>query len=232
MKRACLLVSLLCLIATTGCQRSCGDVWQDTKTCGRHVGRGIASLMGKQTESREIQYAAEFLGPREEEFIPLGDESLYQQIMVGDSSALQRIDADTPIPQSSVTPPGIEAFSNPKSGELAALFASLHFDTDQYVVKGNANLTTTRRIADYLKKHPDTYIYVEGHCDERGPAAYNMSLGARRSNAVRNELIKQGVDLNQLFTVSYGKERPVAPGHDATAWSENRRAQFKVYAAR
>ncbi|MGE3954077.1 MAG: OmpA family protein [Parachlamydiales bacterium] len=230
MKRLGLL--LCCLVLASGCQRSCGDVWQDTKTCGRHVGRGVASLFGKQTESRQIEYAAEFLGPRDEDFIPLSDESLYQQILIGDSSALLRIDADTPIPQSSITPPGIEAFVDPKGSELANLFANLHFETDQYVLKGNTNLATTRRIADYLKKHPTTYIYIEGHCDERGPAAYNMSLGARRSNAVRNELIKLGVDLNQLFTVSYGKERPIVEGHDGPSWAENRRAQFKVYAAR
>jgi peptidoglycan-associated lipoprotein len=80
-----------------------------------------------------------------------------------------------------------------------------------------------------MKQHPQTYIFVEGHCDERGPAAYNLSLGSRRSNSVRNELVKQGVDLNHVFTISYGKERPVAVGNGEEFWLQNRRAQFNTF---
>ncbi len=72
-------------------------------------------------------------------------------------------------------------------------------------------------------------MFVEGHTDERGPEAYNLSLGARRANYVRTLLVQKGVDHNQLHTISFGKERPAEMGHNSEAWSKNRRAQFKIY---
>ena len=72
-------------------------------------------------------------------------------------------------------------------------------------------------------------MYVEGHTDERGPEAYNLSLGTRRANSVRTLLIQKGVDLNQVHTISYGKERPDDNSHTPDAWSKNRRAEFKIY---
>lgn len=80
-----------------------------------------------------------------------------------------------------------------------------------------------------MRSHPNTYVFVEGHCDERGPEAYNLSLGAKRGNAVRNLLINEGVDPDHIFTISYGKERPLVFEHHEEAWAQNRRAEFKVY---
>ena len=71
-------------------------------------------------------------------------------------------------------------------------------------------------------------VMVEGHCDERGSIQYNLALGERRANSVKNYLIAKGVDANNLDIISYGKERELATGHDEGAWSKNRRANFKV----
>ena len=86
-----------------------------------------------------------------------------------------------------------------------------------------------RAIAAYMKRNPGTYLFVEGHCDERGAEAYNLALGAKRSNSVRNLLIKEGVSPDNVFTVSYGKERPADFGHTEDSWAKNRRAEFKIY---
>lgn len=82
--------------------------------------------------------------------------------------------------------------------------------------------------ADVLKRYPSWVVTVEGHCDERGTAEYNLALGDRRALAVRNYMITLGVNADRLRTVSYGKEFPFDPGHDETAWSHNRRAHFML----
>ncbi len=82
----------------------------------------------------------------------------------------------------------------------------------------------------WLKAHPTVRATIEGHCDERGTAAYNMALGDRRTTAAREYLASLGVDVSHLKTISYGKERPFATAHDEAAWSQNRRAHFVVTA--
>lgn len=80
------------------------------------------------------------------------------------------------------------------------------------------------RQAAWLKKFSSVAINIEGHADERGTREYNLALGARRANAVKDYLVFQGIDAKRIKTVSYGEERPVALGSDEAAWSQNRRA--------
>jgi len=112
---------------------------------------------------------------------------------------------------------------------LSAVFEHIHFPYDSEKIQGQQNLQAIQAIASYMKRHPNTYVFIEGHCDERGPQAYNLALGTRRANSVRTILVAEGVDPERLFTVSYGKERPLVQGHDDEAWRINRRAQFKIY---
>lgn len=81
----------------------------------------------------------------------------------------------------------------------------------------------------YLQMYPDLMIQVQGHCDERGTREYNMALGERRAESVRQYLINQGVDAARLHPVSYGEEYPVAPGSTEAAYEQNRRVQFMSY---
>lgn len=85
---------------------------------------------------------------------------------------------------------------------------------------------TLRRNAEWLKSHPKVVIRVEGHADERGTEAYNLSLGERRALATRAFLISLGVDPSRIYTISYGKDRPLVLGHNEAAWAKNRRAEF------
>lgn len=220
-----ILVLAVTCVSLTGCRRSGGEVWRDTKTCGKQMKLGFLSLFGQRpVGDGHVTTRAEFDG--EPDFVPLHDEDNYDKIVMNE------IDADTAIPQSAMLLgrdlPGIEGFAEP-SGELAKIFEKIHFDTDDYTIRGDKTLRNAQALAQFLKTHPNTYVFIEGHCDERGAAAYNLALGARRSNSVRNYLIKHGVDLNRLFTVSYGKEKPLAKGHGASDWRENRRAQFRIY---
>ena len=84
--------------------------------------------------------------------------------------------------------------------------------------------------AALLKKYPTWAVTVEGHCDERGTAEYNLALGERRAIAARAYLVSLGISADRLRTVSYGKEFPFDPGHDESAWSKNRRAHFVITA--
>jgi peptidoglycan-associated lipoprotein len=208
-------------------------MWEDTKTCGRYVGKGMRSLFGRHSDSREYAnfyekwddddalYAE---NSSDSEFVPLaGTNSFHPTISVKEYPMPKESPGD---PGSKV--PGIDKFS-PPSGKLAALFNNIHFETDSYTVQGSTTLATLHEIAGYLTGHPETYVFIEGHADERGAAAYNLALGSRRANAVRAFLIQNGVNPDQLFTISYGIERPVAFGHDESAWKQNRRAQFKLY---
>ena len=87
-------------------------------------------------------------------------------------------------------------------------------------------VSTLKGNADVLRKYSSWKITIEGHCDERGTPEYNRALGERRALAVREELIRLGIDPKRVETISYGEDRPVDPGHDEAAWKKNRRADF------
>jgi peptidoglycan-associated lipoprotein len=96
------------------------------------------------------------------------------------------------------------------------------FDFDSYEIRADAQDTLNKQAA-WLGQYANYAITVEGHCDERGTREYNLALGERRANAVRNYLVAQGVDPNRIQTISYGKERPEVVGNDEAAWAQNRR---------
>ena len=84
--------------------------------------------------------------------------------------------------------------------------------------------------AAVLKKYPTMQVTIEGHCDERGTAEYNLALGERRALSAKSYLVSLGIAADKVKTVSYGKEFPFDPGHDDSAWSKNRRAHFVITA--
>lgn len=82
--------------------------------------------------------------------------------------------------------------------------------------------------AKWLLDRPSVMILIEGHCDERGTVEYNLPLGERRAMATHDFLLSLGVPAGRMKTISYGKEFPVDPGHNETAWAKNRRAHFVI----
>jgi peptidoglycan-associated lipoprotein len=105
----------------------------------------------------------------------------------------------------------------------------LFFGLDQSEVDGEGQRVLQENAA-ILKKYPAWQITIEGHCDERGTAEYNLALGERRALAAKNYLVSLGIPADKVKTVSYGKEFPFDPGHDDNAWSKNRRAHFVITA--
>lgn len=107
--------------------------------------------------------------------------------------------------------------------------STIYFAFDDYTLNAEAE-SELSRFADYLNSNPGVQVQVEGHCDERGTIEYNLALGERRAQAVKNYLSNLGVDGTRIMTISYGEERNVAEGHDEDAWSRNRRAEFIINA--
>jgi peptidoglycan-associated lipoprotein len=87
---------------------------------------------------------------------------------------------------------------------------------------------TLARQADWLRRYPNVTVTIEGHCDERGTREYNLALGERRAQAVKNVLVALGIPASRISTISYGKERPAVVGSTEEAYAQNRRAVTTV----
>jgi len=231
-----LLLLTACALAFQGCQPQSTEAWENTKSASRYMSRGVKAIAGKHTDSRQVNSADEF-GVEEieapqggsfqsREYVPL-DEVGGQDVAMNDDVVRQP--AETP-GEAGSSIPGIDAFQDPSTVPgLAPIFKNVRFEYNSSLVKGSENQSILDKVATYLKSHGDTYVFIEGHADERGPEAYNLALGTRRSNAIRSYLASAGVNPDQMFTISYGKERPLVFGNSEESWAQNRRAEFKVY---
>src|SRR4029079_14823948 len=99
---------------------------------------------------------------------------------------------------------------------------TVHFASNEYNIEDN-DKTTLQRQATWLQKYPSIRIIVEGDCDERGTREYNLALGARRANAVKEFLVSLGVSASRVETISYGKEHPMCTQSTEDCWAQNRR---------
>ena len=106
-------------------------------------------------------------------------------------------------------------------------FETVYFDFDKYSLREDARVALDADFA-LLQEFPDAIAKIEGHCDERGTIEYNLSLGEKRAQAVMDYLVGQGIAPARLSIISFGKERPVDPGHTEAAWGKNRRAEFRI----
>lgn len=97
------------------------------------------------------------------------------------------------------------------------------FGFDRYDLTPEAQAQLDQQAA-WLKQYPQYTFVIEGHCDERGTREYNLALGERRANSVKNYLVALGIDPNRIQVISYGKERPEVLGSNEAAWAQNRRA--------
>jgi len=113
--------------------------------------------------------------------------------------------------------------------EVSSYLKPAFFDYDKADVRSDARDVLAAN-ATWLKKYASVRFTIEGHADERGTSQYNLALGDRRANAAKDYLVSLGVDASRIKTVSYGKERPFATGHDEDSWQKNRRAHFVVTA--
>ena len=105
--------------------------------------------------------------------------------------------------------------------------SDVHFAFDSYVIEPAAK-EILKSNAEWLTENDTATVTIEGHCDERGTAEYNMALSAKRANAVLDYMKTLGIEASRMTTAPYGEELPLDPGHDEVAWSKNRRAHFDV----
>jgi len=118
--------------------------------------------------------------------------------------------------------PGIE-------GEVfeSKLLKDIHFDFDKYDVRP-VDEAVLKENAVFLKNNPNLKVQIEGHCDERGTAEYNLALGERRANNTKRYLVFLGIPADRISTISYGEEKPLDKGRHEEAWGKNRRAHIVV----
>ena len=131
--------------------------------------------------------------------------------------------APTPAPVSTPAPTGPMVGSQAHFERAVGSSSVIYFDTDRFNID-STDAAALQAQAQYFAQFSQLTFTIEGHCDERGTREYNVALGERRANAAKNYLVGLGVDPARIRTVSYGKERPVALGSNATAWAQNRRA--------
>jgi len=132
-----------------------------------------------------------------------------------------------------ITPAGMPE-SGVAAGELPADVEAINragyvkdafFETDKADLRDDTRDVLAAN-AEWLKAHPSVKLLIEGHCDERNTAEYNLALGWRRANAAKDYMVSLGVAGDNVTAISYGEEKPFAIGHDEGAWSQNRRAHF------
>lgn len=211
------LLGMICIAALlSGCSHAGGTLsalqsrWEKLKT-----------LWGDDTDG---MLASEgFYGPIEDEFIPLEEDDLQMQL------------ADSAIPQPKEIPgspggsiPSLNQFKK-AFADLAQVYQNVYFNTDDHVLRRPEYTSIIDRVSAHLKKHPNVYVSIDGHCDERGSEAYNLALGTRRSNYIRSLLVQRGISPNRVHSASYGKEQPTDLGHNPSSWARNRRVEFRIW---
>jgi peptidoglycan-associated lipoprotein len=141
-----------------------------------------------------------------------------KQVIQSDSAATSATESGSMSQQAA-------SVSDPRNdnGELKAIY----FDYNKYALRA-ADKEILKNNAQYLLKNKKIKIVIEGNCDERGTDAYNLALGDKRAKEAMKYLVSLGVDKKQIKTISYGKKRPIDPGHNEEAWAKNRRNNFVV----
>jgi peptidoglycan-associated lipoprotein len=154
--------------------------------------------------------------------LSLGGCGCFQQAMVGEKAPTGPTAATT-TPEPAKEPVQVK----PEAVQPVAAFAmkDINFDFDKYNIREKDG-AILKDDAQWFKNNAGKKVRVEGHCDERGTVEYNLVLGQKRADSTKNFLVNLGVDGKLIETVSYGKEKPLDPGHNEEAWAKNRRAHF------
>lgn len=139
----------------------------------------------------------------------------------------------TEAPMAAEVAPAVEApkmaeTQGAKASAVAAALETVYFDFDKSDLRQDARDVLYKNAELLLKVQPDAKVKIEGNCDERGSAEYNLALGERRAKSAMQYLVTLGVKADRVSIISYGKEKPAVDGHDDAAWAKNRRAEFVI----
>lgn len=161
--------------------------------------------------------------PAVEQQVPPESQSAKEQVAAGSQALEEQALEEQALKEQALKEQAAKKMTQKSKGEIP--IEDIHFDFDK------SNLTPeARKILDqyaaWLLEHKDFNILIEGHCDERGTTEYNLALGEGRAAAAANYLADLGIEEKRVETISYGKERPLDPGHNEEAWAKNRRASM------
>jgi peptidoglycan-associated lipoprotein len=120
----------------------------------------------------------------------------------------------------------VEEPAPPKMSDMI-MREDIYFAFDKSILS-NASQENLTQKAEWLRENPDATVTIEGHCDERGTAEYNLALGDRRAESAKGFLVDLGIAASRITTISYGEERPVCTQHNEECWAKNRRDHFVV----
>jgi peptidoglycan-associated lipoprotein len=151
------------------------------------------------------------------------DSTTYHLVAKGEGGtqeATARVTVNAPPP-----PPVTQSVSPTEEELFARSVKDVFFDYDSDAIRPDQQ-TSVQGDAQFLGQHSNILFTVEGHCDERGSTEYNLALGDRRANAVKNALVQSGVNASRVKTISFGKEKPFCTESNETCWQQNRRGHF------
>jgi peptidoglycan-associated lipoprotein len=146
-----------------------------------------------------------------------------------DSTSAPSAPSAAPAPMPQVATPAPPVLPRPSDFAANANLKDVYFDFDKYDIRPDSAKILDAN-ATWLKANPRNLLLIEGHCDERGTAEYNLALGERRAKSTMNYLVGQGVAASRITVISYGKERPVCTEKTEACWAMNRRAHHLVKA--
>jgi peptidoglycan-associated lipoprotein len=145
-------------------------------------------------------------------------------------SCQKRVQAQAPAPMPAPAPKPAPAPAPAPMAKMevpAFMTERVYFDFDKSALKLEAQALLKKK-AEWLKANPAAKLLIEGNCDERGTAEYNLALGERRAESAKKFLVDLGIDAKRISTISYGEERPMDPRHTEDAWAKNRNDGFVI----
>lgn len=219
MKRGYLLLTLLVivLLIVAGCSKYPEEELNQAKQAVND-----AQMADAKTNCPDKMDAAE--KKLDEAYLAADDEGDYDKAktLAYETISLANIAKGCPPPPAPTPPPPPPPPPAPPSLNLGAVY----FNFNMYNIRPDAAVVLKSNGA-VLKQYPDKMVFIEGHCDDRGTAEYNMALGERRAKSAKNYLIGLGVNGKNLKTLSFGESKPADPGHNEMAWAKNRRVEFR-----
>ncbi len=148
--------------------------------------------------------------------------------LVGCSSKKKDTGMEGEQPMTTTTEEGSQLnISGDSDNKTAGGLTTVFFDFDSSTLRSDTKSALDANNS-FLTSNSTVEVQIEGHCDERGGVEYNLALGERRAKAVMDYLTAMGIPASRITTISYGKEKPIAMGHDESSWSQNRRANFVI----
>jgi peptidoglycan-associated lipoprotein len=211
-----LLAALFVALLVAGCGSKGGTAQKGATVESRDV--------GEQKRAADAQRADEERKRQEDEARRLAEEKRKAEEEAARRAAEQPV--VKPLPSAGVSEKTLtDPASQLKDPASPVSKRSIYYDFDMYNIRDEFQ-SLVEAHGKFLLQNKDLKVRVEGNCDERGSREYNLALGQRRADAVKRALTLLGVPAKQVETVSFGAEKPKAPGHDEEAWAENRRSDI------